>query len=1181
MSVHRSVRRTPAIFFLPLLLAVAACGDEPDTPPGSVRDASDPGADANDPVDAGTDPTDTGVLGPDATTQGNPDAVAVDVGQTDPFNPNNPTQDTDCDGLSDAYEFATLYPNGQKSSTANADSDNDGIPDGIENGVTAPVPGSACATVPTDTHPASRTNPTNPDTDADGIWDGAEDRNHNGFVDPGESDPNLRDSDGDGIADGAEDLNRNGSVDTGETNPANRDSDNDGVSDGIEDRNHNGQVDGGETNPTLADSDGDGLVDGDEDTNHDGVRQVFEVDPRSSDTDGDGLSDGQELTGGTSPLLPDSDGDGLTDSVEITSGRTNPTRSDSDGDGIPDGVEDANHNGARDAGETDATAADSDGDTVSDGDERAGGFDPLNPNDPPADVRTSLNSICADANLRPTNFNEPPAGQGNYTIASEPSAVFTVATVSDPTVFASGLDDGANQLAAFVVEMPVFGGVQSANVQQAALQGRLASRGPAEGFSVATRNSAREITSHDGFSAAVSWIVDVDTTAAQNAAQLRNALLRATTGLAAAQIQGLPTNTGAASTQWTFGVEVLVRPDRLLVVAAGVPRAIFDNAADPKGLKALDLTNGSALARRGALRGKACNSFVADGRSVADIIWMSDISASTDDDRGPISAAATAVFNALSNNGVDFRMGVVRHPENRFVQGAGNGGDLYGTGFTTNLGSFQAALSDNSGGDGCEFGLSAMDEAVQKALPRTAIGAPANARKLRGDATLVAFYISDEFAQELTQGVSASCAGYEPPCNTGIGDLYTAVSGVYNDAVCNLVPNATQQACINSVVQPYIDRIRGEGGIAFGQIFDPNPISACNTGHFACAASGRNEPGRGYTEVVAATGGSFYSPCQADPTANLQAIVDAVAGAASQFTLTGNPISQSIKVGVTRGGVTTEIARDKQNGFDYDAVNNAVYFRGTARPQQGDRVTISYRVWLPPADTCGGACPPGQVCDGQLLTCVCDTGVCNANCLATQVCDANCECVTPPDCNGQCGPGQTCNIDTGVCECQADCGGCAAGQVCNRTTCQCECGSDCGGACAGQAPLGCNQGSCACECPSDCGGCAGGSVCNTSTCACGCDPSCDQACPGNQRCNFANGCGCECPANCGDACGDGTVCNQGTCGCECPVGCNANCQNRQVCDPTNNCACACPADCGGCAANERCDPIACRCERAV
>jgi hypothetical protein len=72
------------------------------------------------------------------------------------------------------------------------------------------------------------------DADGDGLTDSDEDRNGNGIVDPGETDPFRADTDGDGIPDGMEDLNRNGRVDAGETNPLNPDSDGDGIHDGAD-----------------------------------------------------------------------------------------------------------------------------------------------------------------------------------------------------------------------------------------------------------------------------------------------------------------------------------------------------------------------------------------------------------------------------------------------------------------------------------------------------------------------------------------------------------------------------------------------------------------------------------------------------------------------------------------------------------------------------------------------------------------------------------------------------------------------------------------------------------------------------------------------------------------------------------------------------------------------------------
>jgi Ca-activated chloride channel family protein len=63
------------------------------------------------------------------------------------------------------------------------DSDQDGLPDAIEQGGENP------------------TDPADPDSDDDGLADGQEDINRNGRVDPDETDPNKQDTDGDGRSD--------------------------------------------------------------------------------------------------------------------------------------------------------------------------------------------------------------------------------------------------------------------------------------------------------------------------------------------------------------------------------------------------------------------------------------------------------------------------------------------------------------------------------------------------------------------------------------------------------------------------------------------------------------------------------------------------------------------------------------------------------------------------------------------------------------------------------------------------------------------------------------------------------------------------------------------------------------------------------------------------------------------
>ena len=143
-----------------------------------------------------------------------------------------------------SFDYSGSHTYGIKTSWQN-DMDNDGITDTIEDGA------------------GSCTFSDDADTDDDGIPDGVEDKNQNGIVDAGETDPCLADSDNDGIQDGTETgliLTDIGSDTDTEvfipdadpyttTDPLDDDTDNDGHNDGEEDINFNGRVDEGETDP--------------------------------------------------------------------------------------------------------------------------------------------------------------------------------------------------------------------------------------------------------------------------------------------------------------------------------------------------------------------------------------------------------------------------------------------------------------------------------------------------------------------------------------------------------------------------------------------------------------------------------------------------------------------------------------------------------------------------------------------------------------------------------------------------------------------------------------------------------------------------------------------------------------------------------------------------------------------
>jgi hypothetical protein len=238
------------------------------------------------------------------------------------------SEDADADGLKDTGE----------TDAAVADSDGDGIQDGTERGLVTPLKDTDVTKFAPDKDPAATpTDPTKVDSENSGA--------------------------GDGLADGVEDKNHNGKVDLGETNPTLMDTDGDGLNDGVEDGNHNGvqdkKADGTllETDPLSKDSDVDGRLDGDEDADRDGVVDTGETDAKNPDSDGDGLRDGQETAGWrvgiwyertmekktdyqqTSLMLdPDSDDDGLSDFSEFLNG-SDPRATDTDGDGIDDPIE--------------------------------------------------------------------------------------------------------------------------------------------------------------------------------------------------------------------------------------------------------------------------------------------------------------------------------------------------------------------------------------------------------------------------------------------------------------------------------------------------------------------------------------------------------------------------------------------------------------------------------------------------------------------------------------------------------------------------------------------------------------------------------------------------------------------------------------------------------------------------
>jgi len=164
-----------------------------------------------------------------------------------PF-PVPPPPDDDGDSLTNDAELNVHHTDPRK-----ADTDGDGLRDDVElAGKTDPLKKDTDGDgVADDVELARKTNPLAADTDGDGLTDEVELG--------GKTDPLKPDTDGDALTDKLE-LTTN-------TDPTKTDTDGDGVADGDEDKNHDGVVDEGETDPRVAppppppDTDGDGLPD--------------------------------------------------------------------------------------------------------------------------------------------------------------------------------------------------------------------------------------------------------------------------------------------------------------------------------------------------------------------------------------------------------------------------------------------------------------------------------------------------------------------------------------------------------------------------------------------------------------------------------------------------------------------------------------------------------------------------------------------------------------------------------------------------------------------------------------------------------------------------------------------------------------------------------------------------------
>ena len=693
--------------------------------------------------------------------------------------------------------------------------------------------------------------------------------------------------------------------------------------------------------PGNSDTDGDGLPDGYEDANGDCRTTGAETQPTVADTDSDGIDDGIEVnTPGLNPLRIDSDDDGISDGVEYGT-CLDPTKADTDGDGIEDGIEDANKDGKIGIcpnrmydpicaqGEYDPCSSDTDGNGTPDDQEVnfLGCRDEFLQAIP---MPTILTNAGADYQLAISQN-----AQGAPVMALDAHA-YNHASASYAG-FVASLNRPAGAIE--VLRDSVLSGVQSKYPGA-----RLVSNG-------------RRTISHDGYDAIVSIKIDLGTSGRPDTA--RDQVLAGVSGTNTIN-HGLSGNFSNSAGNLSLIVGVIDRgAGKYIVTAAVAPDAEYESLTSETGFLVDDTTSAMSVARSGEMYENACVAYRVDDRPKVDFIWILDGSGSMADELALVKAYANDFAQILGQSNLDWRIGVATsHCDDitndtaispdvaaliggdgglmgpcpslssfpGFPGGGGSGlknGQLCAPGFTTNPVAFADCI-DKAASQAIvtEYTITIAPAAIDRALPRAAN----DPYKLRENAATVIISVTDEFDDFIQAEMGWRDAGQsgDPPNDLSSGINYTQ---------------------LDMVVQPFIDYLRlpDSNATAFGIYWIPG--QPCN---------GAAEAAAGIDRVVNATGGTAGNICDGTLQNTLAQIAQASAGLASGLRLRGIPLPSTLEV--RQGDVSTQMIvdppRSRQQGWDYDAVTNAVSFKGSMPPQTNDRVVITYKRWVNSVQGC-------------------------------------------------------------------------------------------------------------------------------------------------------------------------------------------------------------------------------------
>lgn len=401
---------------------------------------------------------------------------------------------------------------------------------------------------------------------------------------------------------------------------------------------------------------------------------------------------------------------------------------------------------------------------------------------------------------------------------------------------------------------------------------------------------------------------------ATTAAVLRDRLVRELSGLNPGPAQ--PGFT--ASTRFTIELTTvrLQSSGGYVVIIAAAPEERFNDPRATTAFTLQDVSNATGLSREDNTLEIACHRVDATRTASADFLWLVDTSRSMEDDQERLGTTAARFFSEMHSVGIDFRVGVVQAGSDPmgpdldqpgFAWIDGNAPDGPQTlAWQVTYQSFHGDPRDTQqpypllGGE--EEPLAAAIVTSEAMDRRTSD--VTNARRFRPEASRVAFFVTDE-------------------------------AGTNDDQRFFAHDRVRWGALREDRVRNVTEYFHSHGWLTFAMA---NVFSRS-----ACPSTDNFVPC-----VVTGNGGAYIPIATAldqEVSAALSRIVDAVAGASSEFILDRPPLSSTLHVAVD----TRLVPRSRSDGFDYDNSARSVVFRGnTFRPRPGQTLRAAYFYWSTP-----------------------------------------------------------------------------------------------------------------------------------------------------------------------------------------------------------------------------------------